>query len=272
MPVIQAGGLRQYYRLDGADGRPAVIFSHSLGCDHTQWDPQSAALASRFRILRYDLRGHGATEVTGGDASIEMLARDVLALADALGIGRFAFCGLSLGGMIAQWLAANAPGRVSAVVLANTSPRFPDPGPMEARRNTVLERGMAAVEETVMGRFFTPERLAANPPEVAGIRRVLLATAPAGYAACCAAVRDMDQSSLLAQIRIPTLIVAGDRDLSTPFQGHGEVLAREIPGSRVLSLPSAHLSNLEAPERFNAALAELLESIPGSATFRPPQP
>ncbi len=261
MPLITAGGFRQYYRLDGAEGRPFVIFSHSLGCDHTQWDPQSAALAPRFRVLRYDLRGHGATEVTRGDATIEILARDLLALADALAIGRFAFCGLSLGGMIGQWLAANAPGRVSAVVLANTSPRFPDPGPMETRRRAVLERGMAAVADTVMGRFFTPERLAANPPEVAGIRRVLLATAPSGYAACCAAVRDMDQISLLSQIRIPTLIVAGDRDLSTPFQGHGEVLAREIAGSRVLRLPTAHLSNLEAPERFNAALGEMLENV-----------
>jgi 3-oxoadipate enol-lactonase len=269
MPVISAGGLRQYYRLDGPDGRPAVIFSHSLGCDHTQWDPQSAALASRFRVLRYDLRGHGATEVAPGDATIELLARDVLALADALGIQRFAFCGLSIGGMIGQWLAAHAADRIDAVVLANTSARFPDPGPMETRRRTVLECGMAAVEETVLGRFFTPERLAANPPEVAGIRRVLLATAPAGYAACCAAVRDMDQVPLLGRIRVPTLIIAGDRDLSTPFQGHGDVLAREIADSRVLHLNTAHLSNLEEPERFNAAVLEFLETRELRAQSRP---
>src|ERR1041384_2770013 len=100
MPLIEAGGLRQYYRLDGADDRPVLIFSHSLGCDHTQWDRQSIALAPYFRILRYDLRGHGATEVTTGDYTIEILARDVLALTDALGITQFAWCGLSLGGMI----------------------------------------------------------------------------------------------------------------------------------------------------------------------------
>src|SRR5215471_8754223 len=153
MPLVNAGGLRQYYRLDGRDDRPVLIFSHSLGCDHTQWDAQAAALLPHFRILRYDTRGHGATEVTSGDYSIELLARDVLALADALEIRQFAWCGLSLGGMIGQWLGAKAAGRLTALVLANTSSHFPDPSVMENRRRTVLESGMAPVEESVMGRF-----------------------------------------------------------------------------------------------------------------------
>jgi len=164
MPLIDAGGLRQYYRIDGPDNAPALIFSHSLGCDHTQWDMQAAALQSHFRVVRYDLRGHGATDVPAGDYSIEMLARDVLALADGLGIGKFAWCGLSLGGMIGQWLGANAADRVTHLVLANTSSRFPDPSVMDGRRRTVLERGMASMEEPVMGRFFTPESVQANPP------------------------------------------------------------------------------------------------------------
>src|SRR5215831_698940 len=125
MPLVHAGDLRHYYRLDGADRRPVVILSHSLGCDHTQWDPQSAALSADFQVLRYDIRGHGGTDVTEGEYSIELLARDVLGIAGALGIERFAFCGLSLGGMIGQWLAANVPDCISAVVLANTSSRFP---------------------------------------------------------------------------------------------------------------------------------------------------
>jgi 3-oxoadipate enol-lactonase/4-carboxymuconolactone decarboxylase len=258
MPVIQAGGLRQYYRLDGADDRPVLIFSHSLGCDHTQWDAQTAALLPHFRVLRYDIRGHGATEVLPGDYSIETLARDGLALADALGIREFAWCGLSLGGMIGQWLGARAPDRVTALVLANTSPRFPDPSVMDNRRRTVLENGMAALEESVMGRFFSQERLRANPPAVAAIRRVLLATDPAGYAGCCAAVRDMEQQSLLASIQAPTLIVVGDRDVSTPWEGHGEILAEYIAGSHVECLPTAHLSNLEAPYSFAAALSRFL--------------
>jgi 3-oxoadipate enol-lactonase/4-carboxymuconolactone decarboxylase len=263
MPTIVAGGIRQYYRLDGPDDGPVLIFSHSLGCDHTQWDAQAAALEPHMRVLRYDIRGHGGTETTAGDYSTEMLASDVLALADALGIERFAFCGLSLGGMIGQWLGARAAGRVTALVLANTSARLPDPKGMEARRRTVLENGMAPLAAEVMGRFFTPERVKANPPEVAARRRVLLATDPAGYAGCCAAVRDMDQVALLGSIAVPTLLIVGDRDVSTPWQGHGEVLAEKIGGARVEHLPTAHLSNLEAPRAFNAALFRFL--LPASA-------
>jgi len=258
MPLINAGGLRQYYRLEGNEDRPTLMFSHSLGCDHTMWDAPTAALLAHFRILRYDTRGHGATEVTEGDYSIELLARDALALADALGIAKFAFCGLSLGGMIGQWLGANAPDRVTHLILANTSARFPDPSPLETRRKTVLEQGMAAVEETVLGRFFTPESLAENPPAVAAERRILLATNPAGYAGCCAAVRDMDQVSLLPAIQAPTLIVIGDRDVSTPASPHGETLAQGIKGARVEHLPTAHLSVLERPRSFTRALVRSL--------------
>lgn len=265
MPLVEAGGLRHYYRLDGSGDHPVLIFSHSLGCDHTQWDQQAQAMLPYFRVLRYDTRGHGATDAPPGDYTIEILARDALSLADALGIGQFAWCGLSLGGMIGQWLGANAPGRLSALVLANTSPHYPDTAVMEQRRQSVLEGGIAAIEEAVMGRFFTPEQLQSNPPAVAGIRRVLRATYPAGYTACCAAIRDMDQRSLLPSIRTPALIIVGDRDASTPWQGHGEILAHSIPGSRVQHLPAAHLSNLGAPRSFNAALFRFLLPAPADA-------
>jgi 3-oxoadipate enol-lactonase/4-carboxymuconolactone decarboxylase len=215
-----------------------------------------------FRVLRYDIRGHGATSVPPGDYSIEMLARDVLALADALGIRQFAWCGLSLGGMIGQWLGANAPTRVTALVLANTSPRFPDPTLMETRRRTALESGMAALEASVMGRFFSPDRLEANSVTVAGARRELVATDPVGYAGCCAAIRDMDQRSLLQSMHAPTVIIVGERDVSTPWQGHGEILAQHIAGARVERLPTAHLSNLEAPRSFAAILARFLLPAP----------
>ena len=258
MPCIEANGLHHYYRMDGADGRPVLMFVHSLGCDHTQWDAQSADLQPYFRILRYDLRGHGATHAPAGDYDIETLARDTLAIADALGIRQFAYCGLSLGGMIGQWLAVHASERLTHVVLANTSARFPDPSVMDNRRRTVLESGMAAVAEAVLGRFFTPERVARNPPVVANMRRVVLTTDPAGYAGCCAAVRDMDQVAMLALIRVPTLIIVGDRDLSTPWENHGELLARGITHASVVRLPTAHLSNLEKPRSFNAALLRFL--------------
>lgn len=258
MPLIEAGGLRQYYRLEGRDDRPALIFSHSLGCDHTLWDPQIAALLPHFRLLRYDTRGHGATEATPGDYTIELLARDALALADALGMAQFAWCGLSMGGMIGQWIGANAPDRLTALVLANTSPRFPDPSLMESRRRTAMECGMAALEQTVMARLFSAETVQADPPAAAGIRRVLRGTDPTGYAGCCAALRDMDQRALLGAIHAPTLIMVGDRDVSTPWQGHGEILAQSIAGARVEHLPAAHLSNLEKPYSFTAALSRFL--------------
>jgi len=262
MPFIQAGGIRHYYRLEGQDSKPVIVFSHSLGCDHSLWDAQAAALTPYFRVLRYDTRGHGATDAPPGDYRIEMLAQDLLAIVDTLAVREFAFCGLSLGGMIGQWLGANAGDRLSALILANTSSRFPDPSLMEARRRAVLEQGTAGIADTVMSRFFTPESLAADLPAAANIRRVMLSTDPAGYAGCCAAVRDMDQSSLLAKIRTPTLIIVGDRDVSTPWAGHGEVLAAGIAGSRVARFATAHLSNLERPRSFNAALLQFLIPSP----------
>src|SRR5204863_509873 len=149
---------------------------------------------------RYDTRGHGSSDIPLGDYSIERLGRDVIALTDALGIGTFAFCGLSMGGMIGQWLGATAPDRITHLVLANTSPRM-DAAAMETRRRTVLEGGIAAVADTVLGRFFSPETLARHDPDAASVRRTLLDTDPRGYAACCAAIRDMDQTGLLPQIQ-----------------------------------------------------------------------
>jgi 3-oxoadipate enol-lactonase / 4-carboxymuconolactone decarboxylase len=262
MPLIETGGLRHYYRIDGNDDRPVLMFSHSLGCDHSQWDAQAADLQPYFRVLRSDIRGHGASDAPPGDYSIEALARDALGIVDALGIGQFAFCGLSLGGMIGQWLAVYAPDRLTHAVLANTSSRFPDPTLMENRRRNVLEHGMTAVADAVMQRFFTPERLSSNPPAVANIRRVLLSTTPAGYAGCCAAVRDLNQTSILNAIRAPTLIVAGDRDVSTPWEGHGDVLALGIAHAAVEHLPAAHLSNVERPRSFTFALLRFLLPAP----------
>jgi 3-oxoadipate enol-lactonase/4-carboxymuconolactone decarboxylase len=262
MPLIQAGGIRQYYRLEGGDDLPVLVLSHSLGCDHTQWDPQAAALLPHFRILRYDIRGHGATETTPGDYTIELLARDALALADGLGIARFAWCGLSLGGMMGQWLGAHAADRVDALVLANTTCYRPDRSLMEVRRRTALEDGMGAIDPVAMPRCFSGEFLGANPPAVVNIRRVMRAADPAGYAGCCAAIRDMDHRAVLPSIRARTLVVIGDRDVATPWEGHGEVLAECIPGARVERLPAAHLSNLETPYSFTAAVARFLLPAP----------
>jgi 3-oxoadipate enol-lactonase/4-carboxymuconolactone decarboxylase len=258
MATATLGKQSCFYRLDGAPERPALVFSHSLGLDHGMWDAQAADLLPHFRILRYDTRGHGASSAPPGDYTIPELGRDVLALADALAIERFAFCGLSLGGMIGQWLAVEAPERLTHLVLANTTSRLPDPQPMEARRRAVLEGGMAVVEELVMGRFFSSATLASPSPYVASARRTLLSTNPTGYAGCCAAIRDMDHTRLVASIRVPTLIISGDLDIGMPWDGHAAVLAREIADAHVVRLPAAHISNLERPRSFSAALLDFL--------------
>ena len=262
MPLARTGATTSYYRLSGPDDAPVLVLSHSLGQDQGMWDPQVDALSTHFRVLRYDTRGHGASDAPHDEYSIDALGHDVLALADALAIDRFAFCGLSMGGMIGLWLAANAANRLTRVVLANTSAR-PGAERMEERRKAVLAGGMAAVAEAVMGRFFSPATLAANPPVVAASRRVLLATDPHGYAGCCAAIRDFDLAPLLGRIRAPVLVISGNRDVSLPWSGHSEVLAAGIPGAAVTHLSAAHLSNLEAPRAFTAAVLDFLVEPPG---------
>ena len=259
--VTTSDGVRHYYRLTGAAGRPVVMLSHSLGLDHGMWDPQAADLEPHFQVLRYDLRGHGASDAPVGEYSIELLAKDALAIADAVGaVGTtsLAFCGLSIGGMIGQWLGAHAPNRITHLVLANTTARLADPSLMETRRKTVLAEGMTAVTDAALRRFFSPAAVEADAPHVASARRTLLATDPVGYAGCCAAVRDLDQAALLGTIRTPTLVISGDRDESMPWDGHGRVLSTSIPGAQAVRLPAAHVSNLERPRSFTAALFDFL--------------
>jgi len=258
MPFAVSEGCRIYYRLEGAPNGPLLVLAHSLGTDHGMWSPQMPALLRRFRVLRLDLRGHGASDAPAGDYTIAQLGRDVLAVADAAGVARFAYCGLSLGGMIGQWLGANAGDRIERMVLANTSPRMADPGLFEVRRAAVLERGMSAIEEPVMQQFSSARVLSSGSAAVESIRTALLATSPVGYAGCCAAVRDMDQRPTLAGIQVPVLVIAGDQDLSTPWTGHGDVLAGGIPGARAVRLAAAHLSNVERPSSFTAALFDFL--------------
>jgi len=262
MPLLNIGTASCYYRLDGSPDRPVIVLSHSLGLDHGMWDAQAADLLPYFRVLRYDTRGHGASSATPGDYSIAELGRDVLAIVDACGVERFAFCGLSLGGMIGQWLAAHASERLTHLVLANTTSRLSDPQPMEARRRAVLDNGMSAIEDLVMGRFFSPAVLASPSPQVGTARRTLLATNPVGYAGCCAAIRDMDQTELLARIRVPTLVISGDLDVGMPWDGHAAILTRAIEGARAVRLPAAHISNLERPRSFSAALLDFLVATP----------
>jgi 3-oxoadipate enol-lactonase/4-carboxymuconolactone decarboxylase len=258
LPFATIHNAQMFYRLQGNAGCPVLILSHSISTDHAMWDLQAVNLLPHFQILRYDTRGHGASEATSGEYSIEMLGKDILALTDLLEISQFAFCGLSLGGAIGQWVAAHAPERVTHLVLANTSPQFVPRTNWETRITAVLKGGMSAVVDVAMQRFFSPRTLAKQDPHVASIRSVFLGTDPVGYLGCCAALRDMNHGDLLRQIKVPTLVISGDRDVATPWSGHGERLAHEIPGAKALHLEAAHLSNLERPRSFTTTLLEFL--------------
>lgn len=258
MPFATVDNIRLFYRLEGKADAPVLVLSHSIGTDHGMWAPQIDDLLPHFQVLRYDTRGHGASDAPAGEYSVERLGRDVIALADELKISKFAFCGLSLGGAIGQWLALNASDRVSALVLANTSPQFGARTNWETRIRIASEQGMAGLVDIVMPRMFSSETLARGDIYANAVRSVLLGTNPAGYAGCCAALRDVDHTRSLGKIRTPTLVIVGEHDVSTPWAGHGEILAREIPGARASHLAAAHLSNLERPRSFTTALLEFL--------------
>jgi 3-oxoadipate enol-lactonase len=256
LPFADVNNTRLFYRLEGRSDLPALVLSHSLGCDLGMWAPQMPDLLQHFQVLRYDTRGHGASAVPAGDYTLDQLGQDVLALVDKLNLARFAFCGISMGGAVGQWLAINAPQHLTKLVLANTSPKFGTPDTWDARRKAVLEGGMPAIVDAIMQRFFSAE----NQQSVwaQSIRAVLLGTDPIGYAACCTALRDADTRSGLSKISVPTLVIGSDKDPSTPWEGNGSVLARDIPHAKAVRLQTAHLSNLEEPAAFTAALLDFL--------------
>ena len=175
MPFVKVGDTRLFYRIEGMAGRPVLVLSHSIGTDHGMWDLQVPDLLPYFQVLRYDTRGHGASDVPMGEYSVAQLGGDVIGLADALGISKFAFCGLSLGGAIGQWVAANAPERVTSLVLASTSPQFGPRANWDTRIATVQKGGMASIIDLAMQRFFSPE-VAQSSPDAASVRSVLLGT------------------------------------------------------------------------------------------------
>ena len=257
MPFANVNNARMFYRLEGCAGLPVLVMSHSLGCDLGMWEPQMPQLLERMQVLRYDTRGHGASDVLSGDCTIADLGHDVVALTEGLNIRKFAFCGLSMGGAIGQWLAINMPGLVTDLILANTAPRFSTRDIWETRIRDVRSGGMQAIVDAVMGRFFTPETLA-HDAYAQSAKNVFLGTDPKGYAACCAALRDTDLTSQVAKITAPTLVIGGDQDPSTPWEGHGEVLARNIRAAKALRLDTAHLSNIGKAREFTRAVLDFL--------------
>jgi 3-oxoadipate enol-lactonase len=240
------------HSLEGPRGAPAVVLAGSLGTTRAMWEPQLEALA-RLRVLRYDHPGHGESpllDVRGVDG----LARDLLALLDALELERVSFCGLSLGGAVGMQMAVAAPERVERLVLACTAARFPNAEAYGERAELVRREGVEPIADAVVARWFTPPFRDAHRDVVRRYRAMLVATPPEGYARCCEAVRDFDVRAQLSEIRAPTLVVAGADDPAAPPD-----VAPRVPGGRSVVLPdAAHLANVERPDAFSAALVEHL--------------
>jgi 3-oxoadipate enol-lactonase len=255
-------GNEMRYRTDGPEGAPVVVLSHSIATTLEMWAPQVPALEPRYRVLRYDTRGHGESAVGEADYGFELLAADVVALLDHLAIERCHFVGLSLGGMIGMALALAAPERLLSLALCNTMSALPEGADAMwvERIASVRDRGVAALAEATVGRWFTAPYVARN----AGfepVRAMIGATPAEGYVGCCQAILGVDFSSRLGAIRLPTLIVAGADDQATPV-ARSEDIQRRIPDSRLEVLPeAAHLSNWERPEAFNRALLGFLEGV-----------
>jgi len=261
MPMIESEGARIHYRFDGNEDGPVVIFSNSLGTNLSMWDAQLPALAARFRVLRYDTRGHGESSVTPGPYSIMQLGRDVVRLLDELEIERAHFCGLSMGGMTGMWLGVYAATRIERLVLCNTAAKIGTPEIWNARIEAVRQGGMAAIADAVIQRWFTPAFIARAPDAIERTRQVILSTPPEGYIANCSAIRDMDQRETISRISTSTLVITGARDpVATPSDAR--YIIERVAGAHYAELDAAHLSNIEAADRFTQVLLQFLEIAP----------
>jgi 3-oxoadipate enol-lactonase len=259
MPIVELHDARIRYEISGPKQAPTILLSNSLGTSLEMWDSQVPVLAREFCVLRYDMRGHGQSTVTPGPYTIEQLTQDVLLLLDHMDIEKTHFCGLSMSGLIGMWLALRNPQRLGHLILCNTSPKIANAEIWNARIETVRKSGMAAIVDGVIQRWFTPAFQAASPAAIDSTRKMLLDTPVEGYAACCAAIRDMDVRAIIASIQVPTLVVAGSSDPVTP-PGDCQFIAERIAGAKYQEFPAAHLSNIEASRGFSAALLNFLKA------------
>jgi len=252
------GECRIAYRFDGPAGAPVVMLSNSLSSNLTMWDDQIAALTAHYRVLRYDQRGHGQSAVTPAPYSFNVLADDVSGLLRRLGVGPVHFVGLSMGGMTGQTLGVRHPDILRSLVLCDTSAHMPPPGLWDERIALARDGGMAATSEATLGRWFTAPFHAARPDAIERVRQMIETTPVEGYAGCCMAIRDMDQTAMLSRIAVPTCVIVGAEDPSTPVAA-SKLIHNKIAGSEMVIIEdAAHLSNIEKADEFNTALLGFL--------------
>jgi 3-oxoadipate enol-lactonase len=254
------GGTRVAYAISGRPWRPALILTHSLGSDHRMWELQVEALKDQYFIVSIDNIGHGGSDVPSGEYTIADMGEAVLAVADAAELDRFHYCGLSVGGITGQWLGVNHPDRLLSLTLSNTAAKIGAADVWEERIQVARTQGMGALVEGVIARWFSIDFAARRPEQFARARATLLGTDPNGYAGVCAALRDGDLRDAVGSITTPTLIVGGSADQATPIE-QARWLHEQIPGSRLVELDAAHLSNLDRDADFTAALAGFVDSV-----------
>lgn len=258
MPIINADdGCPINVEVAGREGAPALMLSNSLGTNLNMWDDQVDELSKHFRLVRYDRRGHGHSGVPQGPYSMERFGRDVIAVLDALEIKKTNWCGLSMGGMVGQWLGAHAPGRVDKLILSNTNSHYADKAPWNERIAFVREKGLEALVDGNMARWFTEGFRARAPEVLARMKAMFIATDPAGYIACCEAIRDMDFRASNPTITAPTLVIVGSQDAATPPSA-GEAIAQQVKGAKLTSLEAAHISNMEQPKLYTETVLNFL--------------
>jgi 3-oxoadipate enol-lactonase len=245
----------------GNPGDPGIVLVHSLGADRSMWDSLSASLRGSHYVVRLDLRGHGVSPSPSGPYSIEELADDVLAVADAAGLSRFHVCGISLGGLVGLFLAARHSARLMSLVAANTAAKIGTETHWSERIRAVRASGMDGIADAVIARWFAPGFREREPATFAHLRRVFATTQADGYVACCQAIAAADLTAELPHIAVPALIVGGELDPSTPV-ANARALHDGIPGSRLVVFPdAAHLSNLDVPAAFDRAVGDFLVSF-----------
>ena len=257
LQIQSADGTPLHVRIDAgphADA-PTVVLAHSLGCTLAMWEPQVQALAAQFRVVRYDLRGHGRSGVPDADYTLAQMGADALAVIDATSAGvQVHFIGLSLGGIVGMWLGIHQPQRLLRLVLANTTPHIPLRDMFSQRMQTARTEGMAGIAAPTLDRWLGAAFKSAHPAQRDALVATMAAMSPQGYAGCCAVLRDADLRGDMVRIGVPTLVIAGDEDPATP-PALAQQMAQVIAGAYVVSIPSAaHLSNLENPVAFNAAV------------------
>jgi 3-oxoadipate enol-lactonase len=260
---VQAGEATISYEVGGPADGPVLLLINSIASTRELWARQVPAFASRHRVIRYDARGHGRSSAPAGDYTVEQLGRDALAILDDAGAEAAHVCGISLGGLTAQWLAVHAAPRVRSLIVANTAARIGTAESWTERIALVREQGMSAVAEMTIPRWFSPEFRERDPDTVRTFRTMIQACPVSGYLGCCAALRDADLREAIAAIRCPTLVIAADGDATTPADGLAFIRDR-VPGAGMVTMPSRHLSNIECAEAFTASVLDFLEELPAS--------